>query len=710
MPLKDMYAKLLSIGHIAPIPALPLQPPFPIWYKLELTCEYHAGNPRHGIETCYAFKKRLLELIKIGWVSFEDKPNVNSNPLPKHAPSSSGVGTIEVGNQCKALKVSMKKLYDMLVQSGFLKTNMESHLEGCDYCEFHGRDGHHIEDCIEFCKKIAKMLKIGELRIEPMESRGEVSMMEGQDEMIGICRVQQTANGPPRLILVKPSCTKGNHNAMPYNYGYASNIRTPLPLFQTEISGLTRSGRCFTPEELRKAKGKEVVDLDKALEVNKPITEEESNDFLKLIKHSEYCIVDQLKKNPARISLMSLILSSEPHRNALQKVLNEAYVPQDIEHKTMEHLVGRIHATNYLYFTADELDAEGTGHNKPLYITVRYKDCIIGKVLVDNGSALNVLPKHILQEMPIDETHMKPSTMMARAYDGSPRLIIGTLEVELYVGPQMFLVTLQVMDIHPSYSMLLGRPWIHAAGVVASSLHQCLKYIMNWMLVTVKAEETVSMIKNVAVPFIEADDCKDNNIHAFEIMNTDWVPKNTVLRRPRISEAARMATQCFLECGIPFQYNPIVEVPEGVNPAKMTCADQRFGLGYKPNKEDHRWAAGRRREKRIARIEGKEPEEEKLEIPPLSVSFPKVACMMQHDKGAESLGQELAHMSINTLEENEVEGDDMKIVAGKGDEALPQLTVHTLEEVSAKTFVRKLAQGEKFQNWVTQEAPVVFKM
>jgi hypothetical protein len=33
MPLKDMYAKLLSIGQIAPIPTLPLQPPFPIRYK-----------------------------------------------------------------------------------------------------------------------------------------------------------------------------------------------------------------------------------------------------------------------------------------------------------------------------------------------------------------------------------------------------------------------------------------------------------------------------------------------------------------------------------------------------------------------------------------------------------------------------------------------------------------------------------------------------
>jgi len=46
---------------------------------------------------------------------------------------------------------------------------------------------------------------------------------------------------------------------------------------------------------------------------------------------------------------------------------------------------------------------------------------------------------------------------------------------------------------------------------------------------------------------------------------------------------------------------------------------------------------------------------------------------------------------------------------GKEDEALPRLTFHTLEKVSAKTFVRKLAQGEKFQNGVTQEAPVVFQ-
>ena len=70
------------------------------------------------------------------------------------------------------------------------------------------------------------------------------------------------------------------------------------------------------------------MDYDKEKEANRPMMEEETNEFLKLMKHNEYCVLDQLKKTPAKISIMSLILSSEPHRNAFQKVLNEAYVPQ----------------------------------------------------------------------------------------------------------------------------------------------------------------------------------------------------------------------------------------------------------------------------------------------------------------------------------------------------------------------------------------------
>jgi len=69
------------------------------------------------------------------------------------------------------------------------------------------------------------------------------------------------------------------------------------------------------------------------------------------------------------------------------------------------------------------------------------------------------------------------------------------------------------MGIHPFYNMLLGGPWIYVARTVASSLHQYLKYIMNGMTITVKDDETISMIINVTVRLIKIEDGKDRNIH-----------------------------------------------------------------------------------------------------------------------------------------------------------------------------------------------------
>jgi hypothetical protein len=67
-------------------------------------------------------------------------------------------------------------------------------------------------------------------------------------------------------------------------------------------------------------------------------------------------------------------------------------------------------------------------------------------------------------------------------------------------------------------------------------------------------------------------------------------------------------------------------------------------------------------------------------------------------------------MNINTLEGDQVEDIAKKIESGRRDEELPQLTIYTLEEFTAKTFIRKLAEGENFQNWETQEALLVLKM
>jgi hypothetical protein len=46
-------------------------------------------------------------------------------------------------------------------------------------------------------------------------------------------------------------------------------------------------------------------------------------------------------------------------------------------------------------------------------------------------------------------------------------------------------------------------------------------------------------------------------------------------------------------------------MPEMVILIKMKCVDQKFGLGYKLKKEDYRWTASMKREKRMVKIREK---------------------------------------------------------------------------------------------------------
>ncbi|KAL2330600.1 hypothetical protein Fmac_018181 [Flemingia macrophylla] len=101
---------------------------------------------------------------------------------------------------------------------------------------------------------------------------------------------------------------------------------------------------------------------------------------------------------PTKITLLSLIISSEPHRKALLKVLNEAYVSHSISQDNFKGIVSHITANDYLSFTDEEIPPEGPNHNKPLHISVKCKEYLIAKVLVDNGSSLNVMPKRTLKQ------------------------------------------------------------------------------------------------------------------------------------------------------------------------------------------------------------------------------------------------------------------------------------------------------------------------
>ena len=47
------------------------------------------------------------------------------------------------------------------------------------------------------------------------------------------------------------------------------------------------------------------------------------------------------------------------------------------------------------------------------------------------------------------------------------------------------------MDITPTYNCLLGRPWIHSARAIPSTLHQKVKFVIDECLISVDAEDDI---------------------------------------------------------------------------------------------------------------------------------------------------------------------------------------------------------------------------
>lgn len=161
-------------------------------------------------------------------------------------------------------------------------------------------------------------------------------------------------------------------------------------------------------------------------------------------------------------------------------ILNEAHVTHGIIVNQFDKVVANITASSCLGFNNDDLPPEGHARNKALHILVKCQDRLISRVLVDTGSSLNFLPKNTFRKLNTVRKSMKASTLVVIAFDGSKRMVIREVDLPIIAGPHTFLATFQVIDINPSYSCLLGRPWIHAAGAITSTIHQRLKVEICW--------------------------------------------------------------------------------------------------------------------------------------------------------------------------------------------------------------------------------------
>ncbi|XP_058783918.1 uncharacterized protein LOC131658667 [Vicia villosa] len=416
--------------------------------------------------------------------------------------------------------------------------------------------GEFCADCMAIssvCDKVKsgvqQLIDSGYLQFERVR---RPEMVENEVNVASIsyipAKIPIPARAPPLVITLPGPVPYTSERAIPWNYGaevfYQGakyEIKSPIEKEDVDnvvgIGRMTRSGRIFNPpqntrddnaEALAQVKGKRVVEdtVDHGQSSNsEDNVAKEMEEFLKIIKK-----------------------------------MNQ-----------LEGVVSNINAGNGLGFTDADLPSEGRNHNRALHISVECKGTMLSRVLVDTGSSLNVLPKSSLMRLDYSDVEIRPSELMVRDFDGSKRSVFGEVDLPIMIGPQLFTITFFVMDIHASYSCLLGRPWIHAAGAVTSTLHQKLKFATQGKIVTICGEEEHVVSHIASFRHIEVEgEVHETPCQAFEAVQTIKIPyvENKKLEAPMSSLKEAKAV---VEFGHPEGWGRVLDLP---------IKQDKCGIGY----------------------------------------------------------------------------------------------------------------------------------
>jgi len=218
-------------------------------------------------------------------------------------------------------------------------------------------------------------------------------------------------------------------------------------------------------------------------------------------------------------------------------------------------------------------------------VSAQHFETKISKVLIDNGSALNICPLSTLHKLGIEMENVSSPTIPIRAFDGMKRETIGEIDLPLTIGPITMSQKFQVLDIPSNFSLLLGRPWIHAAGIIPSSLHQMMKLPIDGKIVTIRRERDVETFHNTAIPFIEPEVKGESSYHSFEMVSVTHVPVGSIIRKPRFSEASLMASRELLKNGFAMGKG-LGKFTQGMpDPIKVVKINKREGLGYQGDRK-----------------------------------------------------------------------------------------------------------------------------
>ncbi|XP_021767502.1 uncharacterized protein LOC110731890 [Chenopodium quinoa] len=128
------------------------------------------------------------------------------------------------------------------------------------------------------------------------------------------------------------------------------------------------------------------------------------------------------------------------------------------------------------------------GHHDGLVISLPVGNCMIKRILVNNGSSANSIMIDTLKHMNIDEKSIVNKSTMLVGFSGETKKTSGEITLATYTKGINLQVKFLVIDTLSSYNMILGRPWIHEMKAIPSTYHKVIKFPTRWGIQEIKGD------------------------------------------------------------------------------------------------------------------------------------------------------------------------------------------------------------------------------
>ncbi|MQL71032.1 hypothetical protein Taro_003351 [Colocasia esculenta] len=208
------------------------------------------------------------------------------------------------------------------------------------------------------------------------------------------------------------------------------------------------------------------------------------------------------------LHLSTIKLHSLSTVNLLLNTNNNHHLHNVLNNTTNWHtLEARFHFKDYIYDLNDNggIDSEEMRKYIAEMKARRPTRIHVSQCLVDTGASINVVSLDTLSLCGVTLQSVRPFSVTVTAYDNTSRPPKGVIALKVGLGPSITEIDFHILDMDPSFRMILGRPFIQAHGVVTSTIHQCLKFPYKGRVVKVSSKPIVlevDAMTDISIPSI----------------------------------------------------------------------------------------------------------------------------------------------------------------------------------------------------------------